>query len=51
MLMLILDKVNLLRCWLNDKDFWQDSALLIWGSSMIRLIHDVCVLINITLCN
>ena len=46
MLMLILDKVNLLGCRLNDKDF------LIWGSTMIRLqtIYDVCISINVTPC-
>ena len=50
--MLILDKVNLLGCRLNDKDFWQDLAFLIWGSTMIRLqtIYDVCISINIALC-
>ena len=53
MLMLILDKVNLLRCRLNDKGFWQDLTFLIWGSTMIRLrtIYDVCISINVTLCN
>ena len=52
MLMLILDKVNLLGCRLNDKDFWQDLTFLIWGSTMIRLqtIYDVCISINVTPC-
>ena len=50
--MLILDKVNLVGCRLNDKDFWQDLAFLIWGLTMTRLqtIYDVCISINVALC-